>query len=123
MGGDLRRLLFQFLNRNENRRATDSRRATAECANAVLDHARVAVNDCDVIKVDAEFIRGDLRERSFLPLTVRRSAGENRDFSRRLDANSCAFPATGGHSLRWPKRANLDIARQTDADHLAFIAC
>ena len=99
MRGDLVGFLFQFLNRDKDRRAADRGRAAAKRADAVLDHAGVAVNHSHVVDVDAQFIRGDLRERSFLSLAVRRSAGQHRDFAGRLDTHCRAFPTTGGHRL------------------------
>jgi hypothetical protein len=69
------------------------------------------VNDGHIVEVNAEFIRRDLRKRSFLPLPMRRRAGENRDFAGGFDTHSRAFPTAGRHCLRRAKRANLDIAR------------
>ena len=68
---DLVRLLFQLLNRDEDRRAADRSRATAKRADAVLDDSGIAVNYSDVVDVDSQLIRGDLRERRFLSLAVR----------------------------------------------------
>ena len=62
MRRNLRGLLFQLLNCDEHGRAAHRCRATAERADAVLHDAGVAVNDCDVVEIDAEFIGSDLRE-------------------------------------------------------------
>src|ERR1043165_2734268 len=69
--GDLVRLLFEFLNRDEHGCSADRGRTTAKRADAVLDHARVAMNHGHVVDMNAELICCDLRERRFLSLTVR----------------------------------------------------
>ncbi len=48
----------------------------AKCANAILHHRRIAVDDRGVIHAHAQFVGGYLRERSFLALAMRRSASQ-----------------------------------------------
>jgi len=47
------KLLFQFLNGDIDRSATHGGRATSESSDAVLDDARVAVNDGNVVDINA----------------------------------------------------------------------
>ena len=78
------------------------------------------MNHGDVIDVHAEFVCGNLRERRLLSLPMRRGACENRYLAGRFDSDGCALPPACGHRLRWTKRANLNIARQSNADQSAF---
>src|SRR4029434_7647385 len=112
-----------LLNRHEHCRASDRSSATAKSADAVLDHAGVAMDYCYVVKIDAQFIGGNLSEGGFLSLAVWRSASEYCNFAGRLYAHGGAFPTTCGHGLRWTKSTNLDVSRNTDADQTSGFAC
>src|SRR5215213_6792495 len=78
-----------------------------------MDHSHV-------VKMDTQLVRGDLRERRFLSLTVRRSTGHHRDLSGRLDTHCRTLPTTRRHRLRWAERADLDVRRNTDTDQASF---
>ena len=69
------------MQREVQRRTSDRRRAAAKRADAVLHNCRVAVQHQDVFHIHAQRIRGDLRERGLLALTVRRNAGHHRDLA------------------------------------------
>src|SRR5207253_4798008 len=117
--GDFCGLLFQLLNCYQYCCTADRSRAATKSADAVLNDSSVAMDDGDVIQIHTEFIRGDLREGSFLALPVRRRAGHDRDFTGWLDAHSRALPTAGGHRLRWAKRANLNVTGDADAHQTA----
>src|SRR2546426_438546 len=62
----------------------------------VSDGHGVAVDDVDVVGIDAELIGNELGEGGFFPLAVRRCAGEQRNFSGGLNAYRPALPTSCG---------------------------
>src|SRR5262245_47550305 len=76
-----------------------------------------------IVDVHSKFVRSNLRERSFLTLPMRGRASENRNLSGRLDAHGRALPTPGRHRLRWAKRADLHVTRQSDSDQLTLSPC
>src|SRR5436190_24243522 len=99
MRGDLGCFFFQFLDGNEDRSPAHRGGATAEGADAVLNYAGIAVNHGYVVEMDAQFVRGNLRERSFLALSVRGCSGENRHLAGWFDAHRRTLPSASRHCL------------------------
>ena len=50
------------------------------------------MNDLDVVGINADLVRDDLREGGFLALSVRRGSNEDVDLAGRVEANDRAFP-------------------------------
>ena len=65
---------------HDERRSAHRRRAAAVRVAAVVRDRRVAAQNHDVLDWNAEAIGNDLREARFLPLAVRRGAGDHRYF-------------------------------------------
>ena len=72
--------------------------------------------------VDLERVRRDLGERGFVALAVGRGPGVNGDFAARLDPGDGCLESTGAHDFRWPERADLDVAGESDPAQLALLA-
>ncbi len=119
MGGERLGLRDDLVDAHHDRRAADRRAAAAVGVASVRRDVRVAVQHDDVFDRDADAIGDDLRERRLLPLPVRRDAGDHRHLAGDLHAHRSPFPAAGGHCLRRPHRADLDVGRDADARQLA----
>ncbi len=114
-------LLFQFLQREVERRTADRRAAAAEGADAVLHDRGVAVQHDHVVDIDAQFVGRDLRERGLLALAMRRSAGQHRHFAGRIDLDRGAFPSAGRRGRRRTERADLAVSGEADAHQTSLL--
>src|SRR4029078_10941399 len=84
------------------------RRTAAEGADAGW-HARGGVEEhTDGFERNTQLVGHDLAERCDVALAVWRGARQQRHLARGFDPHSCAFPR--------PERADLQIARDADAD-------
>ena len=121
-GAEFFDLGFQVLQRVVQRRAANGGSAAAERANAVLHHGGVAANYQNVVEANAEFVRGNLRERCLFALAVRASAGHDSHFAARLDFHRGALPAARGSRGRRADGANFAVRGNADADVFALFA-
>src|SRR5712692_1099719 len=98
VSGESGHLGFEFLGGHISSGAADGGSTTAKSTNPVGHGHGVAVDNVDVIRINAQFVSNELGERGFFPLAVRRCAGEQRDFAGGFDAHGAALPASGRRS-------------------------
>src|SRR5206468_5607302 len=112
--GEPHALCAQLARRQGHRVAADDGRAAGERADALRDAERVATDDADVVRGDAELVGGDLGQRGLEALALGRHAGEDGDAPRRIRANRRA--------LEGAYAGQLDVAREADAEEAALLA-
>src|SRR5581483_11519718 len=122
MGSYLLGLCNDLVHRHNYRSAAYSSRATTKCADSVLYDRCVAVDHQHIIQIDSQTISDDLSKTGFLTLTVWRRPSQNCHFACWLDPYCRRFPTAGRHCSRRTESTNLDIAGNTNANQLAFIA-
>jgi hypothetical protein len=92
----------------------DHGRAAGERADALRDAERVAADDTDLVRSDAELAGSHLGQRRLEPLPLRRHAGEYGDAPGGVGADGCALEGTDA--------GQLDVARDADAEQAALLA-
>src|SRR5204863_7121920 len=127
--GDPPRLGLDPLQRVVDGDGADGGAAAAVGAVAEGRAERVAVLDGDVVESDAELVGHDLRHRRLVPLPERLAAGRDDDLAGQVHAYVGALPEAGTPALaggsdprRWRDTADLDVAREADAEIAALLA-
>src|SRR5690606_38571043 len=126
MGGDFLRFLNDLVDRLDNRRAADGKRARAVGTHAEGDFTGVPMHDLDTFDRHAKLVGDDLRKGRLMPLAVAVTAGKDRYAAGRVKAHFRRFPETDTGPERADRRrrrnaAGLDIGR--NADPAPFAVC
>ena len=127
VGGDLLRLLLDLL-----RAHVEGRRPHRGAAAPVASHperhlARIAVHDLDVLDGKLQLVRGDLRERGLVALTVAVRSGEHGHLPRGVHPHCGALVQASlgsqrADDLRGSQSARLHIGGEPDPEITAALA-
>ena len=118
MGGDTLGLVDNLFRRPLQRRAADADRARAKGSFAVGHHVGVAIDDVDLIEVEAEQFRSDLAERRFVSLSVGVGTHRHGDAAIAFETNCGAFLVC---HRQWPA-GDFDNASDAEAAQLSLFA-
>src|SRR5580692_1122521 len=127
LGSDLARFVDDLVRRPIDRGPRNRRRTCTPGAIAEWNLVGIAFNKPDVVDVELQSVRGDLRKGDVVALAVRVTAGEEGDLSVRVHAHDRTFPAAMQSAPESkigarPSPGLVDEAGKSNAHKQAFLA-